>query len=80
MVPISLANTHPILIGWILTNVLENDTTTLHIRITLLQLFDIQAVSLTPREKTLTLYSHSKKKTYGDITIQVQLVGIKVCV
>ena len=47
--------------------------------ITLHQLFDVQGVSLTPREKTLTLYSLSKKKTYGEVTIQVQIVGIKVC-
>ena len=39
----------------------------------------IQAVGLTEQEKTLTLYSRNKKKTFGEVIIHVNLVGEKVC-
>ena len=38
----------------------------------------IQAVGLTEQEKTLTVYSRNKKKTFGEVTIHVNLVGEKV--
>ncbi|XP_065899170.1 BAI1-associated protein 3-like isoform X2 [Dysidea avara] len=37
----------------------------------------LSAVGLTEQEKTLTVYSRNKKKTFGEVTIHVNLVGEK---